>query len=211
MGVTAVQEVINQVLEKLEESQVPVTDYALRSSGAAVIPECTSPSFRNRAEKVILYSLPLVDYVRSPELILEKENHLGNCWPFHGSQGHVLIKLSVPVIPRAVTMDHVSGPELHGDSMSSAPKDFAVYGVTEEKEEQFLGQFVFLAPLNPTQTFRLKVRGQRGRRTERGGEQRGGEESCTLLGEKLPCQRARGSILPENAMCHAVPPSALIS
>ncbi|XP_061297174.1 SUN domain-containing protein 3-like [Pezoporus flaviventris] len=152
----AVQEVINQVLEKLEESQVPVTDYALRSSGAAVIPECTSPSFRNRAEKVILYSLPLVDYVRSPELILEKENHLGNCWPFHGSQGHVLIKLSVPVIPRAVTMDHVSGPELHGDSMSSAPKDFAVYGVTEEKEEQFLGQFVFLAPLNPTQTFRLK-------------------------------------------------------
>ncbi|KAM9018258.1 SUN domain-containing protein 3-like [Ara ararauna] len=152
----AVQEIIDQVLEKLEESQVPMTDYALKSSGAAVIPECTSPSFQNTADKVILYSLPVLDYVRSPELILEKENHLGNCWPFHGSQGQVLIKLSVPVIPRAVTMDHVSGTTLHRDSISSAPKDFAVYGVTEEQEEQFLGRFVFLAPLKPSQTFQIK-------------------------------------------------------
>ncbi|XP_065535700.1 SUN domain-containing protein 3-like [Lathamus discolor] len=153
---SAVQEIINQVVEKLEENQVPMTDYALQSSGAAVIPEYTSPSYRNTAYKISLFSLTVMDYVRSPELILEKENHLGNCWPFHGSQGHVFIKLSVPVIPRAVTLDHVSGPALHGDGISSAPKDFAVYGVTEEQEEQFLGQFVFLAPLNPTQTFQLK-------------------------------------------------------
>ncbi|KFQ49161.1 SUN domain-containing protein 3, partial [Nestor notabilis] len=151
-----VQEIIDQVLEKLEESQVPMADYALKSSGAAVIPEYTSPSFRNTADKVLVYSLPVLHYVRSPELILEKENHLGNCWPFHGSQGQVLIKLSVPIVPRAVTMDHVSGIMLDGDGISSAPKDFAVYGVTEEQEEQFLGQFVFLAPLNPTQTFQLK-------------------------------------------------------
>lgn len=30
----AVQKIINQVLEKLEDSQVPMTDYALKSSGA---------------------------------------------------------------------------------------------------------------------------------------------------------------------------------
>uniref|UniRef100_A0A8C6J912 Uncharacterized protein n=1 Tax=Melopsittacus undulatus TaxID=13146 RepID=A0A8C6J912_MELUD len=123
----AVQGIINQVLEKLEESQVPMTDYALKSSGAAVIPEYTSPSYRSSAYKIVLFSLLSLDYVRSPELILEKENHPGNCWPFHGSQGHVLIKLSVPIIPRAVTMDHVSGPPLLKNGVSSAPKDFAVY------------------------------------------------------------------------------------
>ncbi|XP_033916663.1 SUN domain-containing protein 3-like [Melopsittacus undulatus] len=152
----AVQGIINQVLEKLEESQVPMTDYALKSSGAAVIPEYTSPSYRSSAYKIVLFSLLSLDYVRSPELILEKENHPGNCWPFHGSQGHVLIKLSVPIIPRAVTMDHVSGPPLLKNGVSSAPKDFAVYAVTEDQEEQLLGLFVFLAPLNPTQTFQLK-------------------------------------------------------
>ncbi|NXW95772.1 SUN3 protein, partial [Alopecoenas beccarii] len=105
------------------------------------------------------------------------ENHPGNCWPFPGSQGHVFIKLSVPVIPRAVTMDHVSGTTFHGESISGAPKDFAVYvsdfsrvggrglhsiskqgGFKEEHEEQgtFLGQFTFLWALNPSQTFQLK-------------------------------------------------------
>ncbi|KAF1454407.1 SUN domain-containing protein 3, partial [Pygoscelis papua] len=154
----AVQDVINQVLEKLEENQVPMPDYALKSSGAAVIHSRTSPSFRNTKGKVFLYSLPVLDYVRSPDLLLEPENHPGNCWPFPGSQGHVFIKLPVPIIPRAVTMDHVSGTTFHGESISTAPKDFAVYGMKEEHEEQgtFLGRFTFLAALNPTQTFQLK-------------------------------------------------------
>ncbi|KFZ65579.1 SUN domain-containing protein 3, partial [Antrostomus carolinensis] len=153
-----VQEIINQVLVKLEENQVPMPDYALKSSGAAVDPSRTSPSFRTSKGKVFLFSLPLLDYVRSPEVILEPENHPGNCWPFPGSQGHVFIILSVPVIPKAVTMDHVSGITYHGDSTSTAPKDFAVYGLEKADEEQgtFLGQFTFLAALNPRQTFQLK-------------------------------------------------------
>ncbi|KAK2513213.1 hypothetical protein Q9966_016210 [Columba livia] len=114
----AVQEIINQALEKLEEIHVLMPDYALKSA----------------------------------------ESHPGNCWPFPGSQGHVFIKLSMPVIPRAVTMDHVSETAFHGESTSGAPKDFAVYGFKEEHEEQgtFLGQFTFLAALNPSQTFQLK-------------------------------------------------------
>ncbi|XP_065502045.1 SUN domain-containing protein 3-like [Caloenas nicobarica] len=154
----AVQDIISQALEMLEEIQVPMPDYALKSAGAAVIHSRTSPSLRNAKTKVFLYSLPVADYMRSPELILEPQNQPGNCRPFPGSQGHVFIKLSVPVIPRAVTMDHVSGTAFHGESSSGAPKDFAVYGFKEEHEEQgtFLGQFTFLAALNPSQTFQLK-------------------------------------------------------
>ncbi|KAK2514690.1 hypothetical protein Q9233_014846 [Columba guinea] len=154
----AVHEIINQALEKLEEMQVPMPDYALKSAGAAVIQSRTSPSLRTAKAKVFWYSLPVMDYMRSPELILETDNHPGNCWPFPGSQGHMFIKLSMPVIPRAVTMAHVSGTAFHGESISGAPKDFAVYGSKEEHEEQgtFLGQFTFLATRNPSQTFQLK-------------------------------------------------------
>ncbi|KAK2512996.1 hypothetical protein Q9233_015850 [Columba guinea] len=154
----AVHEIINQALEKLEEMQVPMPDYALKSAGAAVIQSRTSPSLRTAKAKVFLYSLPVMDYMRSPELILELDNHPGNCWPFPGSQGHVFVKLSMPVIPRAVTMAHVSGTAFHGESISGAPKDFAVYGLKEEHEEQgtFLGQFTFLVTWNPSQTFQLK-------------------------------------------------------
>ncbi|KAK2528638.1 hypothetical protein Q9233_007276 [Columba guinea] len=126
--------------------------------GAAVIQSRTSPSLRTSKAKVFWYSLPVMDYMRSPELILEPDNHPGNCWPFPGSQGHVFIKLSVLVIPRAVTTAHVSGTAFHGESISGAPKDFAVYGSKEEHKEQgtFLGQFTFLATRNPSQTFQLK-------------------------------------------------------
>ncbi|NWH28993.1 SUN3 protein, partial [Grus americana] len=104
----------------------------------------------------------------SPPPPFQPDNHPGNCWPFPGSQGHVLIKLSVPITPRAVTMDHVSGSAFHRDSIPSAPKDFAVYvshlssrgrgGLKEGREEKgtFLGEFTFLAALNPRQTFQLK-------------------------------------------------------
>ncbi|PKK19810.1 SUN domain-containing protein 3-like, partial [Columba livia] len=148
----AVQEIITQALDKLEEMQVPMPDYALKSAGAAVVVYRTSPSLQTGKAKFFLYSLPRMDYMRTPELILQPENHPGNCWPFPGSQGHVFIKLSMPVIPRAVTMDHVSGTAFRGESISGAPKDFAVYGFKEEHEEQgmFLGQFTFLAALNPS-------------------------------------------------------------
>ncbi|KAK2529707.1 hypothetical protein Q9233_006874 [Columba guinea] len=157
-SLSAVHEIINQALEKLEEMQVPMPDYALKSAGAAVIQSRTSPSLRTAKVKVFWYSLLVMDYMRSPELILEPDNHPGNCWPFPGSQGHVFIKLSVLVIPRAVTTAHVSGTAFHGESISGAPKDFAVYGSKEEHEEQgtFLGQFTFLAMRNPSQTFQLK-------------------------------------------------------
>ncbi|KAK2524997.1 hypothetical protein Q9233_009044, partial [Columba guinea] len=157
----AVHEIINQALEKLEEMQVPMPDYALKSAGAAIILSKTSPSLRTAKAKVFLYSLPVMDYMRSPELILEvgaPRSTGQSSWPFPGSQGHVFIKLSMPVVPRAVTMAHVSGTAFHGESISGAPKDFAVYGSKEEHEEQgtFLGQFTFLAVLNPSQTFQLK-------------------------------------------------------
>ncbi|KAK2512103.1 SUN domain-containing protein 3-like [Columba livia] len=188
-GVTgrAVQEIISQALEKLEEMQVPMLDYALKSAGAAVIYSKTSPSFRTGKAKFFLYSLPVMDYMRSPELILEPENHPGNCWPFPGSQGHVFIRLSMPVIPRAITMDHVSGTAFHGESSSGAPKDFAVYGSKEEHEEPgtFLGQFTFLAALNPSQTFQLKVWGHSGRRTA------GEEEKCGSMGRGFPAKGYR--------------------
>ncbi|KAK2525014.1 hypothetical protein Q9233_009061, partial [Columba guinea] len=143
----AVHEIINQALEKLEEMQVPMLDYALKSAGAMTL-------YKQMSFKVPPVQIDKMGIGICPG----PDNHPGNCWPFPGSQGHVFIKLSMPVIPRAVTMAHVSGTAFHGESISGAPKDFAVYGFKEEHEEQgtFLGQFTFLAALNPSQTFQLK-------------------------------------------------------
>ncbi|POI19256.1 hypothetical protein CIB84_017001, partial [Bambusicola thoracicus] len=87
------------------------------------------------------------------------DNHPGNCWPFPGSQGHVLIKLPVAIFPKAVTINHgIEAAAYHADSTSSAPKDFAVYGLQEEDDEKgtLLGEFIFIPGQAPGQTFQLE-------------------------------------------------------
>lgn len=133
---------------------VPVFYFA----GAAIVRSKTSPSWIGSG-RVFWQSLPLVAYMRPPEVILEPDNHPGNCWPFPGSQGHVFIKLPVAVFPTAVTINHgVPAAAYHADSISSAPKDFAVYGLQEEDDEKgtLLGEFIFTPGQAPGQTFQLK-------------------------------------------------------
>ncbi|NXL83600.1 SUN2 protein, partial [Alectura lathami] len=95
------------------------------------------------------------------------DNHPGNCRLIAGSQGQVFIKLSAAIILRAITINHATP-----NSISSAPKDFAVYvthylvfftliflyGLKEEDEEKEIlpGQFTFMAGQNPSQTFQVK-------------------------------------------------------
>ncbi|XP_010726012.2 SUN domain-containing protein 3-like [Meleagris gallopavo] len=89
----------------------------------------------------------------------QPDNHPGNCWPFPGSQGHVFMMLPRAIFPTAVTLTHgIPANAYHADSISSAPKDFAVYGLQEKDDEggTLLGEFTFTPGQTPSQTFQLK-------------------------------------------------------
>lgn len=51
----------------------------------------------------------------------------GECWPFPGDHGHVVIELSHPVNISHVTVDHISRSISAAASISSAPKNFSVF------------------------------------------------------------------------------------
>ncbi|XP_074842121.1 SUN domain-containing protein 3 [Carettochelys insculpta] len=159
-GVTTwtVKRMLNKVLEKLDEDQVQMPDYALKSSGASIVQSRTTRSYRHNRGKFFWLSFPMLVFVKSPEVILQPKNYPGDCWPFPGSQGETVIKLAVEIIPRAVTMEHISKKISPTGEISSAPKDFTVYGLKEEDEEQgtFLGQFIYDHEGDLFQTFQLK-------------------------------------------------------
>ena len=50
----------------------------------------------------------------------------GDCWPFQGSQGHVVIRLPEQIWPTAFTVWHISEAVSPSGEVSSAPKEFAV-------------------------------------------------------------------------------------
>ncbi|NWX99874.1 SUN3 protein, partial [Nothoprocta ornata] len=91
-------------------------------------------------------------------LCLQPDVTPGQCWPFQGSQGHVVIKLPARIWPAAVTLQHIYKGGWPSGTVSSAPRDFTVSGVQKEGEEEtLLGSFTYDVEKEAIQTFPLKV------------------------------------------------------
>ncbi|TKC37241.1 hypothetical protein EI555_009989 [Monodon monoceros] len=149
---------VNYVLKKLRGDQVQMADYALKSAGASVLEAGTSESYKNNKAKLYWHGIGFLNYEMPPDIILQPDVHPGMCWAFPGSQGHALIKLARKIIPTAVTMEHISEKVSPSGNISSAPKEFSVYGVSKqcEGEEIFLGQFIYNKTGTTVQTFALQ-------------------------------------------------------
>nr|XP_031300840.1 SUN domain-containing protein 3 [Camelus dromedarius] len=149
---------VDYVLKKLREDQVPMADYALKSAGASIIEAGTSESYKNSKAKLYWHGIGFLNYEMPPDMILQPDVHPGKCWAFPGSQGHALIKLARKITPTAVTMEHISEKVSPSGNISSAPKEFSVYGITKqcEGEEIFLGQFLYSRAGSTVQTFELQ-------------------------------------------------------
>ncbi|XP_062943987.1 SUN domain-containing protein 3 [Cynocephalus volans] len=149
---------VDYVLKKLREDQVQMADYALKSAGASIIEAGTSESYRNNKAKLYWHGIGFLNCEMPPDIILQPDVYPGKCWAFPGSQGYTLIKLARKIIPTAVTMEHISEKVSPSGNISSAPKEFSVYGITKtcEGEEIFLGQFIYNKTGTTVQTFELK-------------------------------------------------------
>ncbi|NXV22496.1 SPAG4 protein, partial [Cepphus grylle] len=89
----------------------------------------------------------------------------GNCWPFPGHQGQVVIRLPARVHLTAVTVQHISKEVSPSGTVTSAPRDIAVFvslcwallGVDADgEEESLLVTFMYNVAKEAIQTFPLK-------------------------------------------------------
>ncbi|NWS48401.1 SUN2 protein, partial [Probosciger aterrimus] len=159
-GTTGVTEeqvhlIVDQALKRYSEDRVGMVDYALESAGASVINTRCSETYETRTALLSLFGIPLWYHSQSPRVILQPDVNPGSCWAFRGSQGFAVIRLSSIIRPMAVTLEHIPKALSPKGTIPSAPKDFAVYGLKEEGEEEglLLGQFTYNHNGNPIQTF----------------------------------------------------------
>ncbi|CAM5080852.1 unnamed protein product [Natator depressus] len=162
-GVTGVTEeqvhlIVNQALKRYSEDRTGMVDYALESGGASVISTRCSETYETKTALISLFGIPLWYHSQSPRVILQPDVNPGNCWAFRGSQGFAVIRLSSHIRPTAVTLEHVPKALLPLDTIPSAPKDFAVFGLDEEGQQEgiVLGQFTYNQDGDPIQTFHLE-------------------------------------------------------
>ncbi|XP_072725085.1 SUN domain-containing protein 2 isoform X2 [Ciconia boyciana] len=150
--------IVGQALKRYSEDRVGMVDYALESAGASVINTRCSETYETRTALLSLFGIPLWYHSQSPRVILQPDVNPGNCWAFRGSQGFAVIRLSGIIRPTAVTLEHIPKALSPQGTIPSAPKDFAVYVLKEEGEEEglLLGQFTYNHDGDPIQTFYLE-------------------------------------------------------
>ncbi|KFV68875.1 SUN domain-containing protein 2, partial [Dryobates pubescens] len=150
--------IVDQALKRYSEDRVGMVDYALESAGASVINTRCSETYEMRTALLSMFGIPLWYQSQSPRAILQPDVNPGNCWAFRGSQGFAIVRLSDVIRPTAVTLEHIPKALSPQGTIPSAPKDFAVYGLKEEREEEgrLLGQFTYNHDGDAIQTFYLK-------------------------------------------------------
>lgn len=131
---------VDSALVRYSKDILARPDYALYSSGGRVIPSLTSPTYEVRPQGV---APKLIGWItgagstpgRPPVWALHPDTSVGSCWPFAGNQGQLGILLSRRVVPSDITLEHASVDVALDGDVSSAPKDFEVWGVVEGQED----------------------------------------------------------------------------
>ncbi|XP_065531915.1 SUN domain-containing protein 3-like isoform X2 [Lathamus discolor] len=143
-------------IKKVLESYVLMPDWALEAIGATIDEERTSKSYGGEDMMTWLFSLLTFLPANPPETILQPSIIPGDCWPFQGSQGHVVIRLPARIWPTAFTVWHISEAVSPSGEVSSAPREFTVFGVDEATEGTLLGTFTYDVHKGIAQTFHVQ-------------------------------------------------------
>ncbi|XP_016298842.1 SUN domain-containing protein 2 isoform X1 [Sinocyclocheilus anshuiensis] len=151
-----VKEIVHRAISLYRADGIGMADYALESSGASVLNTRCSETYKTRSACLSLFGIPLWYHSESPRTVIQPELYPGKCWAFRGSQGFLVIALSYPVRITHVTLEHLPKELSPTGRVDSAPKDFAVYGMSNETEDgKLLGTFTYDQDGEPIQTFKL--------------------------------------------------------
>ncbi|XP_023569207.1 SUN domain-containing protein 1 isoform X1 [Octodon degus] len=146
-GITEAQArvIVNNALKLYSQDKTGMVDFALESGGGSILSTRCSETYETKTALLSLFGIPLWYFSQSPRVVIQPDIYPGNCWAFKGSQGFLVVRLSMKIHPTVFTVEHIPKTLSPMGNISSAPKDFAVYGLENEYQEegQPLGQFTY--------------------------------------------------------------------
>jgi SUN domain-containing protein 1/2 len=126
---------VDSAVLKWSKDDIAKPDFASYFAGARVVPQLTTQT----------YKIPSKSYWgnwgifgstagegRPPVTALHPDIHVGNCWPFKGSDGQIGVMLARSIVITDFTIDHAA-KEVAFD-VRSAPKKMEVWGLVDGDE-----------------------------------------------------------------------------
>uniref|UniRef100_A0ABI7W9K6 SUN domain-containing protein n=1 Tax=Felis catus TaxID=9685 RepID=A0ABI7W9K6_FELCA len=168
-GITEAQArvLVNNALKLYSQDKTGMVDFALESGGGSILSTRCSETYETKTALISLFGIPLWYFSQSPRVVIQPDIYPGNCWAFRGSQGYLVVRLSMEIHPTTFTLEHIPKTLSPTGNITSAPKDFAVYGLENEHQEEgrLLGRFtydqdgeslqMFHAPKRPERAFQI--------------------------------------------------------
>ncbi|KAM5213566.1 SUN domain-containing protein 1 isoform 6-T15 [Hipposideros larvatus] len=164
-GITEAQAhvIINNALKLYSQDKTGMVDFALESGGGSILSTRCSETYETKTALISLFGIPLWYFSQSPRVVIQPDIYPGNCWAFKGSQGYLVVRLSMKIHPTSFTLEHIPKTLSPTGNITSAPKDFSVCGLETEYEEegQLLGRFTYDQEGESLQMFHVPKRPER--------------------------------------------------
>ncbi|XP_053221750.1 SUN domain-containing protein 1 isoform X7 [Podarcis raffonei] len=158
-GITEAQAriIVNNALKLFSQDKTGMVDFALESGGGSILSTRCSETYETKTALISLFGIPLWYFSQSPRVVIQPDMYPGNCWAFKGSQGYLVVRLSMMIYPTAFTLEHIPKTLSPTGNITSAPKDFSVYGLESEYEQEgeLLGQYIYDQDGEPLQMFQV--------------------------------------------------------
>ncbi|XP_055984260.1 SUN domain-containing protein 1 isoform X3 [Sorex fumeus] len=157
------QAIVSKALKLYSQDKTGMVDFALESGGGSILSTRCSETYETKTALISLFGIPLWYYSQSPRVVIQPDIYPGNCWAFRGSQGYLVVRLSMTIHPTAFTLEHIPKTLSPTGNITSAPKDFAVYGLENEYQEEgsLLGQYMYDQDGESLQMFHVLKRPER--------------------------------------------------
>uniref|UniRef100_A0A8B9SEX2 Sad1 and UNC84 domain containing 1 n=1 Tax=Apteryx owenii TaxID=8824 RepID=A0A8B9SEX2_APTOW len=156
-GITEAQAriIVNNALKLYSQDKTGMVDFALESGGGSILSTRCSETYETKTALISLFGIPLWYFSQSPRVVIQPDMYPGNCWAFKGSQGYLVVRLSMKIYPTAFTVEHIPKTLSPTGNITSAPKNFSVYGLDDEYQEEgvLLGHYFYDQGGEPLQMF----------------------------------------------------------
>uniref|UniRef100_A0A3P8RHP0 SUN domain-containing protein n=1 Tax=Astatotilapia calliptera TaxID=8154 RepID=A0A3P8RHP0_ASTCA len=151
--------IVQNALKLYSQDRTGQVDYALESGGGSILSTRCSETYETKTALMSLFGLPLWYFSQSPRVVIQPDVYPGNCWAFKGSQGYLVIRLSLRILPTSFAVEHIPKTLSPTGNITSAPRNFTVFGLDDEYQEEgkLLGHYTYQDDGESLQIFPVMV------------------------------------------------------
>ncbi|XP_038163642.1 SUN domain-containing protein 1 isoform X2 [Cyprinodon tularosa] len=155
--------IVQNALKLYSQDRTGQVDYALESGGGSILSTRCSETYETKTALMSLFGLPLWYFSQSPRVVIQPDVYPGNCWAFKGSQGYLVIRLSLRILPTSFCVEHIPKALSPTGNITSAPRNFTVFGLDDEYQEEgtLLGDYTYEEDGEALQIFPVKEKNEK--------------------------------------------------